>query len=158
MLGRWFSKIAAAARKPFTVTAAQRRRAFAAPETDSSLLILFCGYVWGRGENAFRRTKVTTIHTTGRSHRRIMVAGCPRSRGVRDPGGPSSITRPAKPRTHPGLEKQGWLFGRRPGAPARVNEWSAQRLKLRKPTTFPQPCIAPTQVSKSARPGAPTVT
>src|ERR1019366_469125 len=35
-LGRWFSKIAAAARKPFTITAAQRRRAFAAPETDSS--------------------------------------------------------------------------------------------------------------------------
>jgi hypothetical protein len=35
-LGRWFSKIAAAAREPFTITAAQRRRAFAAPETDSS--------------------------------------------------------------------------------------------------------------------------
>src|ERR1019366_5765797 len=38
-------------------------RAFAAPETDSSLFILLCGYMWGRGENAFRRTKVTTIHT-----------------------------------------------------------------------------------------------
>ena len=105
-LGRWFSKIAAAARKPFRITAAQRRRASAAPETDSSLLILFCGYMWGRGESAFRRTKVTTIHTTGRSHRRIMVAGCSGSRGVRDPGGPSSITRPAKPRTHPGLENR----------------------------------------------------
>jgi hypothetical protein len=32
----WFSKIAAPARKPFTITAAQPRRAFAAPETDSS--------------------------------------------------------------------------------------------------------------------------
>src|ERR1035441_2920410 len=47
-----------------------------------------------------------------------IVAGCPGSRGVRDPGGPSSITRPAKPRTHPGLEKhetlrqaQGRLWG-----------------------------------------------
>jgi hypothetical protein len=29
-----------------------------------------------------------------------------RSRGARDPGGSSSITRPAKPRTHPGLEKR----------------------------------------------------
>src|ERR1022692_3717546 len=45
-------------------------------------------------------------------------AGCPGSRGVRDPGGSSSITRPAKPRTHPGLEKretlrqaQGRLWG-----------------------------------------------
>jgi len=81
-------------------------RAFAAPETDSSLLILFCGYMWGRGENAFRRTKVITIHTTGRSHRRIMVAGYPGSRGFRGPGGSSSITRPAKPRTHPGLGKR----------------------------------------------------
>ena len=39
--------------------------------------------------------------------------------------------------------------------PVRVNEWSVQRLKLRKPTTIP---FVLTQVSKSARPGAPTVT
>src|ERR1022692_2853420 len=42
----------------------------------------------------------------------------PRSRGFRDPGGSSSITRPTKPRNHPGLEKretlrqaQGRLWG-----------------------------------------------
>ena len=42
--------------------------------------------------------------------------------------------------------------------PIRVNECSPQKLKLGKATTFPQPCVVPTQVSKSARPGAPTFT
>ena len=40
------------------------------------------------------------------SIRFFSFAGCPGSRAFRDPGGSSSITRPAKPRTHPGLENR----------------------------------------------------
>ena len=68
----WFSKIAAAARKPFTITAATAQTGIRGAETDSRLLILFCGYMWGRGENAFPRTKVTTI-----SSRLFLSGGIP---------------------------------------------------------------------------------
>ena len=105
----------------------QRRRALTVPETDSS--VSHCIFRVGA---ELRRKRIPQNEGNHNSQRATLrrAPGCPGSRGVRDPGGPSSITRPAKPRTHPGLEnRETWgthrylisvpktrmALGRRPG-------------------------------------------